>query len=76
MPKAEAIETIAKHMAAVRTQLATSQAQLRAAEQQDKYSLNFQVNALKKRARFCKTQIARLKKIPASEVFLPDRFEA
>jgi hypothetical protein len=76
IPKAEAIEKIAKHMAAVRVQLAAAKGQLATAVSPDKYRLHFQVNSLKKQANFCKAQIARLKKIPATEVVLSDEFGA
>jgi hypothetical protein len=72
MPKADAIDKIAKNLVTVRAQLATTQAELKAAVSPDKYRLNFQVNALKKQANFGKAQIARLKKIPATEVAWSD----
>jgi hypothetical protein len=74
IPKAEAIEKIAKHLAAVRIQHAEAKVQLGAALSPDKYRLNFQANSLKKQVNFCKAQIARLKKIPATEVTWSDEF--
>ena len=76
LPKAEAIEKISKHLANVRVQLTASKTQLQAAQSPDKYSLNFQVNALKKQANFCKAQIARLKKSPSADVIWSDKFGA
>jgi len=66
-PKAEAIEKIARQAAAVKTQLETAQAQLKAAVSPGKYALNFQVNALKKEMHSYKAQIVRLKKAPVAE---------
>ena len=68
LPKAEAIEKISKHLANVRVQLTASKTQLQAAQSPDKYSLNFQVNALRKQANFWKGQIARIKKAPKDEI--------
>jgi len=74
IPKTEAIEKYATHLAAVRVRLIAAKTQLKGAVSPDKYSLNFQVNALKKEAHFCKGQISRLKKIPATEVLWTENF--
>jgi len=76
IPKAEAIEKIAKHSATVRTQLAVAKAQLQAAVSPEKYALNFQVNALQKQLNFGKAQINRLKKEPRAEVIWDAKFLA
>ena len=76
IPKAEAIEKLAKHGAAVKVQFETAKAQLKAAVSPDKYALNFQANSLKKQLNFCKAQIARLKKEPRAEVIWDDKFGA
>jgi hypothetical protein len=76
IPKAEAIEKLSKHGAALRLQLAAAKAKLQAAVSPDKYALNFQANALKKQVNFCKAQIARLNKEPRTEVLWDDKFGA
>jgi hypothetical protein len=68
IPKAEAIEKLARHVASVKTQLEAAQAQLKAAVSPGKYALNFQVNALKKELHHYKAQIARLQKEPRAVV--------
>ena len=74
IPKTEALEKFSTHLAGVRVQLIAARTQLKAAVSPEKYRLNFQVNALKKEAHFCKAQITRLKKSPATEVLWSDRF--
>jgi hypothetical protein len=76
IPKAEAIEKLSKHGAAVKVQFETAKAKLKAAVSPDKYALNFQANALKKQLNFCKAQITRLKKEPRTEVIWDDKFGA
>jgi len=76
IPKAEAIEKLAKHSATVRVQLEAAKGQLKAAVSPDKYALNFQVNALKKQLNFCKAQVNRLKKEPRAEVIWDAKFGA
>jgi uncharacterized protein (DUF342 family) len=76
IPKAEAIEKLAKHGAVVKVQMETAKAQLKAAVSPDKYALNFQANALKKQLNFVKAQITRLKKEPRTEVIWDEKFGA
>lgn len=76
IPKAEAIEKISKHGAALRVQLAAAKVKLASAVSPDKYALNFQANALKKQVNFCKAQINRLKKESRAEVIWDDKFGA
>lgn len=76
IPKAEAIEKLAKSNAATRILLETAKAQLKAAASPDKYALNFQVNALKKQVNFGKAQITRIKKEPRTEVIWEPSFGA
>jgi hypothetical protein len=76
IPKAEAIEKLSKHSAAIRVQLEAAKASLHAAVSPDKYALNFQTNALKKQLNFCKAQITRLKKEPRTEVLWDEKFGA
>ena len=74
LPKAEAIEKIAKHLTQVRAQLDTAKAQLKAAVSPDKYVLNFRVNALRKQVNTGKAHIARFKKAPGTDVIWSDSF--
>lgn len=76
LPKAEAIERIAKFSATIRVELAKSEALLKAAVSPDKYTLNFQVNGLKKKINSCKVQIARIKKEPKADTIWSDSFTA
>ena len=71
LPKEEVMALIAKDLAAVRVQLETAKAQLKAKDQTDKYRLNFQVNALKKQVHVGKAHLLRLKKSPAAEIVWP-----
>jgi hypothetical protein len=68
IPKAEAIETIAKKLAAIRVSLVAAQALKAAAVKPERYALHFQVNELKSQANHWKAQIARLKKEAKTEV--------
>jgi len=76
IPKAQAIEKLARHVAAVKVQLEAAKAQLKAAVSPGRYALNFQVNALKKEIHHCKTQISRLQKDPRTEVAWSDKYGA
>lgn len=76
IPKAEAIETIAKNVAAIRVRLASAKVLLAAAVKPERYALHFQVNALKKQANFWKAQISRLKKESKTEVDWAKEFRA
>ena len=76
IPKAEAIEKLSKHGAAIKVQLEAAKGQLKAAVSPEKYALNFQANALKKQLNFCKAQINRLKKEPKAEVLWDAKFGA
>ena len=76
IPKAEAIEKIAKLLAAVRVNLIAAKTQMKAAVSPERYALKFQADAFKKQANFWKAQIARLKKEPKTEVNWTKEFGA
>jgi regulator of replication initiation timing len=75
IPKAEAIEKIAKHLVTVQARLDAAKTQLKTAVT-GKYALNFQVNALKKELHHYKAQAARLKKEPRTEIVWSDKYGA
>jgi hypothetical protein len=73
VPKGEAIQRIATHIASLNCQLDEAKAQMKAAVKPGRYVLNFQRNALKKELHYWKNQSARLKALPEAEVLLWDK---
>jgi capsule polysaccharide export protein KpsE/RkpR len=73
VPKAEAIDRISKHLAALNVQLDAAKAEMKTAVKPGRYALNFQINALKKEIHYWKNQAGRLRSLPRTEVPLLEK---
>ena len=73
VPKAEALDRIARHMESLKQELAAASERMKSAVKPGRYALNFQINALKKELHYWKSQSNRLKALPRSEVPLSEK---
>ena len=73
VPKAEALDRIARRLASLATELDAAKERMKTAVKPGRYALNFQINSLKKEIHYWKSQATRLRSLPRNEVPMLDK---
>jgi hypothetical protein len=73
IPKAEALDRVAKRLVALNAELDAAKERMKTAVKPGRYALNFQINALKKEIHHWKLQASRLRRLDRAEVPLLEK---